>query len=795
MVPPMAEPEPKVDPLADTAALPLVPADAPRAPLPVRWRELALVAALLGAIYLPFLGSSQLWDPWETHYGEVARRMLEDHDWVRLQWQHESFRSKPVLTFWFMAAGMKLFGLAQDGGYSGELAMSEATSWAIRLPFCLSGIAALVLLWFTLARLHSRRLAWIGTGVLATCPFYLLISRQAITDMPSCAMLIASMALFMLAVWDDGPLPARKPGRRFALDAQVVFLIAFAIVVVPQLVYFFFNVTGSKWYLSRTAFLPGPLIMLPFAAAYAAAVIWIVRGPRTRRQVYMDWFFLVNGIAVLAKGPVAPGLTGLTLLLWFVVTGEWKLLRTLGLVRGAFIACVVCLPWHFAMFLRDGLGWLNEYVSQHLLGRVFKGAHGDRGTFEYYAEQLGVGMWPWVALIPAALAHLAMGLRPRTREQHLRLLFAIWAIAGFAFFTFTQTKFHHYILPTVPALAMVVAFWIDDLLDGRVARPGLLLVASLVLFAVTTWDILTRHERFTFLFTYRYDRDWPYEPPWSIDLTPWVAVFAGLFLVALVLLATRFRRLGVYGLLGSGAGFMAFLGMIYLTAAAPHWGQRDLHQVYYAHRDIQGIDLYYFGGRELAEDWKGPPRDLEVRSYVPDTLRVGAPMKVGWKLLKGRNTVVEQGELTGKVATLDAENDRFTIALDPGEWDKMAAIAQKNPAAAPARRRRLEVRADRMLAWQLFWRGENFYSGGEIWRDYEPDMQTVFNEYIDTGEVKFKTYLESHRKKGVRVWAITELRSLAQLKGKLPTEASRKTFRQRSESSNKFGLVSYQLPD
>ena len=121
MVPPMT-----VDPLADTAAMPLAPADPPRMPQSVRWREVVLVASLLCAVYLPMLGSFQLWDPWEGHYGEVARRMMEDHDWVRLQWQNESFRSKPVLTFWLMAAGMKIFGLGNEGGYSGELAMSRA---------------------------------------------------------------------------------------------------------------------------------------------------------------------------------------------------------------------------------------------------------------------------------------------------------------------------------------------------------------------------------------------------------------------------------------------------------------------------------------------------------------------------------------------------------------------------------------------------------------------------------------------------------------------------------------------
>ena len=31
------------------------------------------------------------------------------------------------------------------------------------------------------------------------------------------------------------------------------------------------------------------------------------------------------------------------------------------------------------------------------------GRHGDRGTFEYFLRELGYGLWPWVALAPAAL--------------------------------------------------------------------------------------------------------------------------------------------------------------------------------------------------------------------------------------------------------------------------------------------------------------------------------------------------------------------------------------------------------
>src|SRR5204863_654 len=70
--------------------------------------ELALVVLVSLAVLVPGIWSYSLVDPWETHYGEVARMMLQNHDWVHTEWPQdgEGFRSKPVLTFWLMVGGV-----------------------------------------------------------------------------------------------------------------------------------------------------------------------------------------------------------------------------------------------------------------------------------------------------------------------------------------------------------------------------------------------------------------------------------------------------------------------------------------------------------------------------------------------------------------------------------------------------------------------------------------------------------------------------------------------------------------
>ncbi|HVX97122.1 MAG TPA: hypothetical protein VHK47_19555, partial [Polyangia bacterium] len=93
-------------------------------------RQMALFVILFGLLlYLPFAGSYGFYDPWESHYSEVARQMMQRHDYISLFWpgapiDSEHFWSKPVLSFWVMSLSMTLFGL---GGHPapGTMALSS----------------------------------------------------------------------------------------------------------------------------------------------------------------------------------------------------------------------------------------------------------------------------------------------------------------------------------------------------------------------------------------------------------------------------------------------------------------------------------------------------------------------------------------------------------------------------------------------------------------------------------------------------------------------------------------------
>jgi 4-amino-4-deoxy-L-arabinose transferase-like glycosyltransferase len=134
-------------------------------------RQMVILVILFGLLlYLPFAGSYGLWDPWETHYGEVARQMVTRGDFISLWWpgspiDPEVFWSKPVLSFWLISLSLYVFGLGHPA--AGTFAISSRPEWALRLPFCLMSLLALVGVYLAVSRFVSRRAGVLSVLALA----------------------------------------------------------------------------------------------------------------------------------------------------------------------------------------------------------------------------------------------------------------------------------------------------------------------------------------------------------------------------------------------------------------------------------------------------------------------------------------------------------------------------------------------------------------------------------------------------------------------------------------------------
>lgn len=752
---------------------------------PRRW-ELALAVVAAALLLLPGLWAFGLIDPWEGHYAEVGRRILADSDWVHLRWRDEVFRSKPALAPWLIAAGLRAHGFAAGGGFAGELVASPAVLWAVRLPFAACAIAGVACVWAMLARLVSRRAAWIALAALASVPFYGLVARQAITDMPMVASTAGALSLFLLAMCDGDRSLRPLVWRLTAVHVLLAVLVALTAV---QIVYDASYLAARPAAGSRLGVAhPALWMTLPFAvAALVVGVLTLWVWPaRARRDVYLLAAYVLVGAGVLAKGPPGAALAVGVVVLYIAATGQWRLVLRLRAIEGALVALLVAAPWHVAMVLADGPKFLARYIGHHWLDRAVEGVHmvnrAGEGTISYFVHQLGVGLWPLVALVPAAV--LAAARAPlRAPADHVRLLALIWAVGGLVLFTSLETKFHHYVLPAVPGFAILVVLWLDDVAASR-ARPAAPAIAlGVAAAALVTWDVVAQQERILELFTYRYDRPWPSEPPWGVDLSTELFAFGALFCAAgAALWIPRARRAAVAGIVGLSIAFGLWAGCRYLPAAAPHWGQGQLHATYYRMRQVQGVHLHYATAADLARDWPAAGRAVAVSTFVPDGLEVGDPMTV----------VVEagaaRGELRGWVGRV-AER-RLSIEVPAAEVEASLPVP---PSDEPEPRgpgpRWAEVIADRLIAWNLYWRAELFWSSGELW-GRTADTRTDFGYRDDAG---LRAYLARPESKGRRFFVISERRFARRLRSMMPTKRARDSVEIVDDSSHKFVLQTFRL--
>ena len=295
-------------------------------------RQIILLVMLFGLVlYLPFAGSYGLFDPWETHYGEVGRQMTRRNDFISLFWpgsplDTENFWSKPVLTFWLMALSMKLFGIGGAGLPAGEFALSSRPEWALRLPFCLMALLALIGVYLPVSRFVSRRAGVLSAVALATFPMFSLIARKAMTDMAFIGPMTLGLGLCAMALFDDqDEILPRKRWRRFSWPHHSLYYATvglLALTVLPQLVV---NSIQLVWPMPGRLriTIPGFAAMLPYDLGFLAFV-WYTARTRHKAPFYLHIASILCGLAMLAKGLAGLGLPVIVFLAYLLFTWNWR---------------------------------------------------------------------------------------------------------------------------------------------------------------------------------------------------------------------------------------------------------------------------------------------------------------------------------------------------------------------------------------------------------------------------------------------------------------------------------------
>ncbi|MBA4491729.1 glycosyltransferase family 39 protein [Paracoccus sp. S1E-3] len=208
-------------------------------------------------------------------------------------------------------------------------------------------------------------------------------------------------------------------------------------------------------------------------------------------------YAMVVGLAIglLAKGPVATILCGIPVLLWLVLTWNWRLLKRLPWLGGAALLLVLVVPWYTVAEIATP-GFLRYFlIGEHVQRFLVPGWQGDLyGTG--HAQPKGM-IWIWwlIAALPWSVVPLLLLSRVRSTfgafrgdRAGWRLYLLLWALSPLLLFTPASNILAAYVLPGLPAAVILMVVLATDVFGtapGRLLGVGFV-AASLVVLTLFT---------------------------------------------------------------------------------------------------------------------------------------------------------------------------------------------------------------------------------------------------------------------------------------------------------------------
>ena len=162
------------------------------------------------------------------------------------------------------------------------------------------------------------------------------------------------------------------------------------------------------------------------------------------------------GLGVLAKGPAAVILAGGAVGSWALATSHWRAAIRLAHPLAIAAFCLVALPW-YALCQHRNPDFLHIFIFQHNFERYLTPLFQHQQPFWFFVPITILALLPWSAFLIAA-AQEALGLwREKSWKNSPGFFLACWALFPVVFFSFSQSKLPSYILPAIPALALITA--------------------------------------------------------------------------------------------------------------------------------------------------------------------------------------------------------------------------------------------------------------------------------------------------------------------------------------------------
>ena len=208
------------------------------------------------------------------------------------------------------------------------------------------------------------------------------------------------------------------------------------------------------------------------------------QGPPSKALVWLGYVAL--GLGVLVKGPVAVALVGAPISLEMAFRRSRAAVKKLRLPAGLVLFLLIAAPYFLVVYARAGSGPLRFFFLGENLQRFTGHVYGGSGRPVWYELAAFFSDFaPWSLLV---LVALWFNWRRRADTSNAPRLVHLWFVVTILLFSLSSFKLDYYLLPAMPAAALIVGPLIANVEElphfGRRLVEAILILCSVIVVAV-----------------------------------------------------------------------------------------------------------------------------------------------------------------------------------------------------------------------------------------------------------------------------------------------------------------------
>ncbi|NET42270.1 glycosyltransferase family 39 protein [Okeania sp. SIO2B3] len=397
------------------------------------------------------LGNIGLIDETEPLFAEAARQMVETGDWITPYFNGETRFDKPPLIYWLMAIAYHIFGINE---------------WSVRLPSAISATCLVCFGFYVLYKYGNYHLsnqefipknkslivklliAWIGAAMIALNPETIAWGRIGVSDMLLTGCMCSALFAFFIGYasqadnTNNDRIPQvnypQKPKNQQQKNSKILREKVSSLANKNQLSIGTKNPKINRWYLA---------------------------------------FYILISLAVLAKGPIGIVLPALIIGSFLLYVGKFvQIWQEINILRGSLIFFTITLPWYSLVTLVNGKEYIDSFFGYHNFERFTKVVNHHGAPWYFYFLVVLIGFAPWSIYLPIAIAKTKFWQlrywRNKPRNEQLSLFAFFWFICIFIFFSVSATKLPSYVLPLMPAAAILIGLFWSNIIINRDLVPS-----------------------------------------------------------------------------------------------------------------------------------------------------------------------------------------------------------------------------------------------------------------------------------------------------------------------------------